>query len=92
MFTIGEVALSSGFSDFSLLKISSIKQTCRKLSILVGALEQQRAASCPSQAEFQTAISALGFSFVGQDASALTCFFLLWPWGEAGRTQKECST
>lgn len=42
MFTVGDIALPSGFSDFCILKISYSKQTCRKLSTLVGAVEQQR--------------------------------------------------
>lgn len=81
MFTIGDVALPWGSSDFCLFKISSSKQSCRNVSHLVGAVQHQRGELHhvrygPNPG--QSSLSPSGFTFSGQDPSTLPCFFLFW--------------
>lgn len=77
MFTIGDVALPWGSSDFCLFKISSSKQSCRKVSHLVGAVQHQRGemhhvhhGPNPGQAS----LSPSGFTFSGQDPQLFLAF------------------
>lgn len=95
MFTIGDVALPWSSSDFCLFKISSSKQSCRKVSHLVGAVQHQRGElhhvhHGPNPG--QPSLSPSGFTSSGQDPSTLTCFFLFWSWSEAVRLECEFST